>query len=281
MKCIKCGKELKDGIKVCPECGNDNTVYTERQYKKYIIAGIITVCIALFGIIGYLSDNYNSVESQGTTYTEHNNGDIIVDSNCSTGAYYDNMNVQQYFDDLAYYVNSGERLFDVSDMKLNGYISNTEDEKVFTYSLDEKAVFSVMYSKNSVNGLGVCLGVKDMSDLNELMAHLRYSFSMLLAANGETGEDAVEKSVAMTAYWYKMLSKGEYDIDAIPYYKNSCINVKVEDGYYLCFIYPVSYEDVVKAVEEGKCRVINYNNKETLDKAYEYLSELRSEIGNN
>lgn len=291
MKCIKCGNEIVNGS-VCDICGTDNNLCMENNVnsvqdlhvaekrkqtniKKFIIVGAVTIFFVIMGIIGYLSDDNN--ESEETSYTKHNNGDIILDNDSENGALYDNMDVQQFFDDFAYYINNGERVLDVDDLKLNEYyteIGGLGELYQCKYSQDETVSFAVQYINNHVASIQIIFFEKpDFSDINEAFPCFGCGISMLLAANGETGENAMEKSKAMAAYWYKMLADPDSN-SFYPYYKNSVVAFKPDENCFMIRVGPVSPDEVEKAKVDNESLVINFNDKEVLNEAYEYLSEI-------
>lgn len=289
MKCIKCGNEIVNGS-VCDICGTDNNLCMENNVnsvqdlhvaekrkqtniKKFIIVGAVTIFFVIMGIIGYLSDDDNN-ESEETSYTKHNNGDIILDNDSENGALYDNMDVQQFFDDFAYYINNGERVLDVDDLKLNNYFTGIGELYDCTYSQDDTVSFGVRYINNDVESIMIySLGKPDFSDPNVALLYLRNGIAMLLAANGETGENAMEKLTAMMAYWYKMFADPDSN-SFYPYYKNSCVALLPDDNGILLKVIPVSPDEVEKAKVDNESLVINFNDKEVLNEAYEYLSEI-------
>lgn len=289
MKCIKCGNEIVNGS-VCDICGTDNNLCMENNVnsvqdlhvaekrkqtniKKFIIVGAVTIFFVIMGIIGYLSDDDNN-ESEETSYTKHNNGDIILDNDSENGALYDNMDVQQFFDDFAYYINNGERVLDVDDLKLNNYFTGIGELYDCTYSQDDTVSFGVRYINNDVESIMIySLGKPDFSDPNVALLYLRNGIAMLLAANGETGENAMEKLTAMMAYWYKMFADPDSN-SFYPYYKNSCVALLPDDNGILLKVIPVSPDEVEKAKVDNESLVINFNDKEVLNEAYEFSSEI-------
>lgn len=292
MKCIKCGNEIINGS-VCDICGTDNNLCMENNVnsvqdlyvaekrkqtniKKFIIVGAVTIFFVIMGIIGYLSDDDNN-ESEESSYTKHNNGDIILDNDAVDGALYDNMDVQQFFDDFAYYVNNGERVMDVDDLKLNEYyteIGGLGELYQCTYSQDDTVSFGVRYINNNVDSISIFfLGKPDFSDPNVTLFYFKYGIAMLLAANGETGETAMEKLTAMMTYWYKMFA--DPDSNSIcPYYKNSVVAFEPDENYLMIRVRPMSPDMVEKAKVDNESICINFNDKEVLNEAYEYLSEI-------
>ena len=292
MKCIKCGNEIINGS-VCDICGTDNNLCMENNVnsvqdlyvaekrkqtniKKFIIVGAVTIFFVIMGIIGYLSDDDNN-ESEETSYTKHNNGDIILDNDSKNGAVYDNMDVQQFFDDFAYFTTNGERVLDVDDLKLYEYYTETgELGEIYhcTYSQDDTVSFGVKYINNNVDGMVILLLEKpDFSDSNKCYVYFRYAIAMLLAANGETGEAAMEKLTAMMVYWHKIVTNPDSN-SFIPYYKNSCVNFEMGENYLMIRVSAVSPDMVEKTKVDNESVCINFNDKEVLNEAYEYLSEI-------
>lgn len=294
MKCIKCGNEIMNGS-VCDICGTDYNLYMENNInnvqdlyvaekrkqtniKKFIIVGAVTIFFVIMGIIGYLSDDDNN-ESEETSYTKHNNGDIILDNDAVDGAVYDNMDVQQFFYDFAYYVNNGERVMDVDDLKLYEYYTETGElgeiyQCTYTLGQDYTGSFGVKYINNNVASMSILFsGKPDFSDSIECYVYYRHAIAMLLAANGETGEAAMEKLAAMILYWDKIVTDPDSN-SFIPYYKNSCVNFEMGENYLLIMMSAVSPDIVEKAKVDNESKCINFNDKEVLNEAYEYLSEI-------
>ena len=242
--------------------------------KKHFVIGVVIFSLVLFAIVGYM-DSEGDDDSNNTK----NNGAIVETDGYTRGAYFYNINVQQFWDDFYSFADL-PRQFEVgrNDVTDNG-------EVTWNYGT---VSCGALYRNSHVEGLKLKLKIKaNIQDKNELFMNFRYGTAMLVAANGETGHEAQEKALAIAYYLFEKIWLGdEKSNGSIPYYGNAALYLECPENTDFTKEWDMEWKIFAISKEESERKLngdklyVNFNDKKMMDLALEQIGNVRNEIEN-